>query len=80
MSYTIPRVLAMLEKNSGDVVFNPDFFEDRASAAIGAVVRTPRPILKFENDQVHLGYNVGTRGNGKDRPYWPDDLMTEVVS
>jgi len=67
----------MITKNSK--LFHPSFFEDRESKAIGAVVRTIKPIIKYDSDQVQLRYNVGTRGNGKDAAQWPDDLMTEVV-
>ncbi|OAL37329.1 hypothetical protein AYO20_03505 [Fonsecaea nubica] len=77
MNYLIPRYMGMLMKNSQ--ILHPSFFEDRPSKAIDAVVRTIKPIIKFDNDQVRLGYNVGTRGNGKDAPRWPEDLMTEVV-
>ncbi|KIW37097.1 uncharacterized protein PV06_10724 [Exophiala oligosperma] len=33
----------------------------------------------FEENKVSLGYNIGTRGNGKDAAKWPQDLMTEVI-
>ncbi|OQV04353.1 hypothetical protein CLAIMM_09249 [Cladophialophora immunda] len=77
MNYLIPRYMEMIAKNGS--IFQPSFFEDRETKAIGAVVRTIKPIVKFDNDQVRPGYNVGTRGNGKDAPRWPDNLMTEVV-
>lgn len=77
MGYLLPKYVHMLIKNSK--LMSPAFFEDRQSKAIGAVVRTVKPIVKYEKDQVELKYNVGTRGNGKDAPRWPEDLMTEVV-
>lgn len=77
MIYTIPKYMGMIMKHSN--LLDPSFFEDRESKALGVVVRTVKPIIKFENDQVELKYNVGTRGNGKDAPRWPEDLMTEVV-
>ena len=80
MGYTIPRVMRMIKENSGEVAFKPDFFEDRKSGALGVDVRTVKPIIKFTGDEVELGYNVGTRGNGFDQPRWPEDLMTEIVS
>ncbi|KAJ9635543.1 hypothetical protein H2201_003201 [Coniosporium apollinis] len=79
MTYTIPRVLDMIQKNSGDVVFNPKFFEDRDSKALGVKIRTVKPIINFDGGEIDLGFNVGTRGNGKDQPRWPDDLLSEVV-
>ena len=77
MNYMLPRYIGMIMKNSK--VLAPSYFEDRESKALGVTVRTIKPIIKFEHDQVELKYNVGTRGNGKDAPRWPDDLMTEVV-
>lgn len=77
MNYMIPKFIEMITKNSK--IISPSFFEDRESKAIGKIVRTPKPVIKYDNDQVQLKYNVGTRGNGKDAPHWPVDLMTEVV-
>jgi len=77
MNYLLPHYINMITKNSK--LLAPSYFEDRESKAIGATVRTVKPIVKFDNDQVELKYNVGTRGNGKDAPWWPDDLMIEVV-
>lgn len=77
MGYLIPRYVGMMMKNSN--LLDPSYFEDRETKALGVAVRTIKPIIKFDNDQVQLRYNVGTRGNGKDAPHWPDDLMVEVV-
>ncbi|KAJ9602060.1 hypothetical protein H2200_013420 [Cladophialophora chaetospira] len=77
MGYLLPRYMEMIAKQGK--LYQPAFFEDRESKAIGATVRTIKPIIKFDGDQVQLKYNVGTRGNGKDAARWPDDLMTEVV-
>ena len=74
MGQTIPAYL-----NSGPIVFNPKFFEEREAKAIGTKVRAVKPIIDF-GGEVKLTYNVGTRGNGKDAPKWPSDLMVEVVS
>jgi hypothetical protein len=79
MSYTLPRFMAMLQKNSADVLFKPEFFEIRHSGAIGKDVRVVRPIVQYPDGKVQLKYNVGTRGNGVDAPRWPEDLMSEVV-
>ncbi|TFK19299.1 CAIB/BAIF family enzyme [Coprinopsis marcescibilis] len=78
MGVTIPYYLEALRKADSPIL-NPDFFEDREDKAIGAPVRTVRPILTFPEGRVTLGYNVGSRGNGVDRPRWPKDLLTEVV-
>jgi hypothetical protein len=77
MLYLLPRFMSMIAKNSQ--LLSPEFFEDRESKAINAVVRTIRPIIKFNDGQIELKYNVGTRGNGRDAPRWPNDLLTEVV-
>ncbi len=79
MGYTIPRVMEMIKGNSGKALFNPKFFEQRESSALGVNIQTVKPIIRFENDEVELRYNVGTRGNGVDKPRWPEDLMTEIV-
>jgi CoA-transferase family III len=79
IGYTIPRLMGMIGKNSGAVVLRPEFFEDRKSGALGVDVRTVKPIIRFKGGEVELGYNVGTRGNGVDKPTWPEDLMTEIV-
>lgn len=38
-----------------------------------------KPILRYEDGEVGLKYNVGTRSNGVDKDYWPDDLMTAIL-
>jgi hypothetical protein len=69
----------MLQKNSANVLFKPEFFEIRHSGAIGKDVRVVKPIVQYPDGKVELKYNVGTRGNGVDMPRWPEDLMSEVV-
>jgi hypothetical protein len=79
MNHTIPRMLKMLKDQSSSVLFRDEFFEEREAKNRGIVVRTVKPILRFGRDGVELKYNVGTRTNGVDRPFWPQDLLTEVV-
>ena len=79
MEYTLPRLVQMLNQNSKDVLFNPDFFENRHSKAIGKDVRTIKPIVRYPAGEVELKYNVGARGNGVDKAKWPENLMTEIV-
>ena len=71
----------MLRENSGDVIFNPKFFEEREAKALkdSPKIRTVKPIVEYADGKVKPGYNVGTRGNGRDQPRWPDDLSVEVV-
>ncbi|KAG2003689.1 CAIB/BAIF family enzyme [Coprinopsis cinerea AmutBmut pab1-1] len=78
MGVTIPQYITAL-KNANSPILSPDFFEDRPNKAIGAPVRTIKPILNFPDGLVQLKYNVGSRGNGVDKPKWPEDLLTEVV-
>ncbi|KAJ9620673.1 hypothetical protein H2204_012228 [Knufia peltigerae] len=79
MNYTIPRYMKMMKENT-NLFDKAEFFENRESKALGGVtVRTVRPVIRFVDSEVQLKYNVGTRGNGRDAPRWPDDLMTEVV-
>lgn len=78
MAVTIPHYMAALEK-ANSPIFNPEFFENRENKAIGAKVRTVKPILVFPEGTVKLGYNVGSRPNGVDKPRWPEDLLVEIV-
>jgi len=80
MQYTIPRYFQMLHENSEATLFNPDFFEDRFSGAIGKAVRTIKSVIQFPDGLVQLRFNIGTRGNGVDKAEWPVDLQTEVVA
>ena len=49
------RYMEMIAKNTK--LYQPSYFEDRESKAIGAIVRTIRPIIRFDNDQVQLKYS-----------------------
>jgi hypothetical protein len=79
MLYTLPRFIAMIRANSADRLLQPDFFEVRDAEALGVKIRTVKPIIKFDQGEVELKYNVSTRGNGVDAPKWPEDLMTEII-
>lgn len=76
---TIPAYLKMIRQNSGSVVFNPKFFEEWEAKAINSKIRVVKPIVDY-GGAVKPGFNVGTRGNGKDAPKWPTDLQIEIVS
>ena len=80
MTYTLPRFVKMLQDNSKDVLFKPEFFEKRHSGAIGKNIICIKPVIAFPEGKVQLKYNVGTRSNGTDLPKWPENLMTEVVT
>jgi len=78
MRVTVPLLLKTLHEKA-PILFNPEFFEDRENKALGVPVYTVKPILTFPEKAVHLGYNIGSRGNGVDKPKWPLNLLTEVI-
>lgn len=73
-------MLKLLHTHDKDVLFSPAFFENQTSKAVGATFVRVKPVAQFKDQAVELGYNVGTRGNGVDKPVWPNDLTTEIVS
>ncbi|KAJ7187607.1 CoA-transferase family III domain-containing protein [Mycena pura] len=79
------RGIQLLMKNAPGRIVRPNWLEDRQSDAIGARVRTVKPIAEWEDNTdgsrgVQPGFNVGTRGNGVDAPRWPDNLLEEVIA
>jgi crotonobetainyl-CoA:carnitine CoA-transferase CaiB-like acyl-CoA transferase len=80
MGHTLPRYLQMLHKNSSEKVMRADFFENRDAKTVGKKIRTVKPVAQFVNGKVELGFNVGTRTNGVDKPRWPKDLSVEIVT
>lgn len=79
MLHTLPVMLGKLHKFDKDTLFKDEFFEKRESKALGVEFIGVKPVAQFKDD-VQLKYNVGTRGNGVDKAYWPEDLTTEVVA
>lgn len=79
MGYLLPSMLGLLHKHDAKTLFKPEFFERRDSKAVGFEFVQLKPVAQFVDD-VKLEYNVGTRGNGYDKPHWPADLRTEVVA
>ncbi|KJZ74791.1 hypothetical protein HIM_05908 [Hirsutella minnesotensis 3608] len=78
--HTIPALLQSLQKHeSSGIFFNEDFFDEFRTDAVGLTIKRVKPVARFKNGAVELGYNVGTRGNGVDKPRWPEDLNDEVV-
>lgn len=71
-------MLELLRENYPDI-FDPGFFEEYRSKPVGATVRKVKPVARYKGDIIELKYNVGARGNGVDKPVWPDNLMLEVV-
>jgi hypothetical protein len=79
MNVTIPRYLSMMKRLHSNTLLRPEFFEIRASKALGITLRVVKPVLRFPTGSVRLEYNIGTRGNGVDQPFWPEDLSVEIV-
>jgi hypothetical protein len=79
MPVTVPAYLKMLQENSADKLFRPEFFEDRHCAPIDRTMRIVAPVLRFPAGIVRPGYHVGARTNGVDKPRWPEDLTIEIV-
>ncbi|KAJ7481619.1 alpha-methylacyl-CoA racemase [Mycena latifolia] len=79
------RCVQLLIKNAPGRIIRPNWLEDRQSDAIGARVRTIKPVAEWDANSdgsrgVQPGFNVGTRGNGVDVARWPEDLLQEVVA
>lgn len=79
MLHELPVMLKLLHQHDAQTLFNPAFFELRTSGAVDSTFIAVKPVAQFEDGTVEPRYNVGTRGNGTDRPVWPDDLCVEVV-
>jgi hypothetical protein len=69
----------VMQKLSEQGAFPSEFFENRWCANLNLYVRTVKPILQFANGVVKPGFRIGTRGNGVDKPQWPDNLSNQVI-
>lgn len=79
MPLMIPSAMNSLFKNSATQLFQPGFFEVRYSVAVDRYFKALKPVLRFPGQEVTLGFNVGTRTNGRDAARWPEDLSAEIV-
>ena len=79
MPSLLPPYLRMLHETASKTVLREEFFEERQVKNLRVGIKTVKPVAKFVAGTVELGYNVGTRTNGVDKPRWPKDLMVEVV-
>ena len=88
MQHLLPRALAGLARGPGAArLLRPEFFTRyrataTAAAAGGGGRRTLQavaPVLRFPGGEVRPGFDVGTRGNGRDDARWPTDLDVDVV-
>lgn len=77
MEVITPVAMKLMEERSDS--FRDEFFETRRSRILGVDIRCVKPAIRFPHGEVDLGFTVGTRGNGRDAPRWPEDLTTEVV-
>ena len=79
MLYSLPVMLKTLHERDAGVLFRPEFFEARTARSLGTTFVVPRPVLQFPKGDVQPGFTVGTRRNGTDEAFWPEDLGVEVV-
>ena len=80
MQYLLPAMIGSLTEHDSKVLFKPEFFEKRASEAVGHEFVHVKPVAQWKGKSVRLGYNVGTRSNGVDEAKWPEDLGVEIVT
>lgn len=78
MEVITPEIMQLMEKREDS--FRDEFFCVQRSKALNVDIRCVKPVIQYPHGEVELGFTVGTRGNGKDAPRWPEDLTTEVVS
>ncbi len=79
-SMTTQKVLSTLKLTCANVLFRPEFFQDRDCRNLGVKIRSVRPVVQFPQEVVELKFNIGTRTNGVDEAFWPQDLLNEVVT
>ncbi|KAF9880411.1 hypothetical protein CkaCkLH20_02365 [Colletotrichum karsti] len=80
MPYTVPTVSKLLYAHDVTTLFQQHFFETRRSEAVNGTFMVVKPIAQYNDGAVEPKFNVGTRGNGVDQPFWPKDLSVEVVN
>jgi hypothetical protein len=80
MTHMLPHVAKSMYQYNAAALFQPSFFEIRETRALGQFIRTIKPVTQYPNAEVRLGYEIGTRGNGVDKAFWPADLDVEVVA
>ncbi|KAI9299481.1 hypothetical protein BJ944DRAFT_245192 [Cunninghamella echinulata] len=81
MLYSLGIYTKLLQQHSPQL-WNPDFFEKRDilnGDQHNAQLYTIKPVVRFSNDQVTPGFDIPTRSNGSDAPFWPKDLNTKQI-
>ncbi|QIX01062.1 hypothetical protein AMS68_006579 [Peltaster fructicola] len=76
----LPLMTETLNKGPGRAIFDPSHFTQYDVKNLGTAIRFVAPVLRFPDGPVEPGFQVGTRGNGIDKPHWPKDLSVEVVT
>ncbi|KAK6358326.1 hypothetical protein TWF730_007672 [Orbilia blumenaviensis] len=80
MQVLLPAMMRLLYQYDKETLFKQQFFEPRRAENLGVTFVQVKPIAQFKDNAVELRYNVGTRGNGTDQPFWPKDLMVQIVT
>ncbi|KAF3294222.1 hypothetical protein TWF132_003653 [Orbilia oligospora] len=80
MQTLLPAMVRLLYQYDKETLFKPQYFEPRRAENLGVTFVQVKPIAQFKDNAVELKYNVGTRGNGTDKPVWPKNLMVQVVT
>ena len=80
MQHLLPAMLKSLYTHDQETLFRPEFFETRRSNLLNVDFVQVKPIAQFPGNEVHLGYQIGTRGNGTDHAVWREDLTVESVT
>ncbi|KAF8151903.1 CoA-transferase family III domain-containing protein [Pholiota molesta] len=78
-NYRVLPIFVQLLMQNNAPSFNPIFLETRDNKAIGVPVGAVQPIFIFAQQLVKPRFNIGSRGNGADKPRWPEDLLTEII-
>ncbi|CAO3640530.1 unnamed protein product [Cunninghamella echinulata] len=81
MLYSLRLYNNILQQHSPQL-WNPDFFEKREilnGDQHNVKLYTIKPVVRFSNDQVTPQFDIPTRSNGSDAPFWPKDLNTKQI-
>jgi hypothetical protein len=77
MEKSAPMVMKLMNERNDS--FRDEFFEERRSRILDVDIRCVKPVIQYPDGEVKLCFNIGTRGNGRDAPRWPRNLLTEVI-
>lgn len=80
MQHLLPATMQAVANSSGAKLFKPAHFTTYHARSIGKDIKIVAPVLRFPGGEVKPGFQIGTRTNGVDEPWWPDDLSVENVT